>query len=138
MEQDEHYYVSGHSVGDDPYCQPNGVLINHFNIQDSKSLNEIEAEFSSIALQNILLNPSPEVFTAHYLKFVHNEIFKEIYPWAGQFRQVDIGKADIWFKKHQDIEVQLASLFEKLATANAFIGLDLNEFSKMSGEFLVE
>ena len=138
MEQDEHYYVSGYSVEDDPYCQPNGVLINHFNIKDSKSLNEIEAEFSSLALQNILLNPSPEIFTVDYLKFVHNEIFKEIYPWAGQFRKVDIGKADIWFKKHQDIEVQLASLFEKLTAANTFIGLDLNEFSKMAGEFLAE
>lgn len=50
MEHDEHYYVSGYSVEDDPYCQPNGVLINHFDIQDSKHLNEIETEFASIAI----------------------------------------------------------------------------------------
>jgi cell filamentation protein len=138
MEHDEHYYVSGYSVEDDPYCQSNGVLINNFDIQDSKRLNEIEAEFSSIALQELLLNSSPDTFTTDYLKFVHNEIFKEIYPWAGQFRKVDIGKADIWFKKHQDIEAELKSLFEGLASANTFMGLDLDTFSKNAAEFLAK
>ena len=32
---DDHYYVAGYSVEDDPYVYPNGVLINLLNIQDT-------------------------------------------------------------------------------------------------------
>lgn len=137
MEKDEHYYISGYTTQDDPYSQPNGVLINNFGIDDYTKLNEIEAELSSLALQDLLLRPHPEYFNSDYLKFVHKEIFKEIYPWAGQFRKVDIGKADVWFKKHQDIESELDLLFENLNKHDCFGGMSEHEFSEHAGTFLV-
>lgn len=137
MENDDHYYVSGYDVEDDPYCQPNGVLLNNFGIEDYRQLNEIEAELSSLALQNLLLQSTPQKLDTDYLKFVHGEIFKEIYPWAGQFRKVDIGKADVWFKQHHDIESQLHDLFEHLGMHNNFLGMDEEDFSRFAGEFLV-
>ncbi len=138
MENEDHYYAEGYGLEDDPYVMENGVLINAFNIQDIAILNRIEARLSSIAIDKILSEEPPSVFDVSYHQYLHHQIFKEVYPWAGQFRKVDIGKGDSLFLKHQEIEVRLNQLFDRLAERSFLMGVDHEEFSTELGESLVE
>lgn len=137
MEKDDHYYVEGYSAEIDPYAQENGVLKNHFGITDSASLNEVEADIAGVQIQKILKEPAPQVFTAAHLCALHEQVFSEVYPWAGHYRQVDIAKGDTHFLKHQDIPAELNVLFADLAKANFLQGATPQVFSEAMGAFLV-
>ena len=138
MEKDDHYYVEGYSAELDPYAQENGVLKNNFGISDSASLNEVEADIAGVQIQEILKQPAPKSFTASHLCLLHRQVFSEVYPWAGQYRQVDIAKGDTHFLKHQDIPVKLDALFLELANADFLQDATPREFSEFMGNFLVQ
>lgn len=111
MQDDDHYYVESYSAELDPYAQKNGVLKNNFGITDSASLNEVEADIAGVQIQKILKEPAPNCFTALHLCALHEQVFSEVYPWAGHYRQVDIAKGDTHFLRHQDIAAKLDTLF---------------------------
>lgn len=136
MSTDDHYYATGYDVSDDPYVYNNGVLINHFSIQDTASLNEIEALFAAEAISELLQQPLPDQFNLIHLCYLHQQIFMEVYPWAGSLRQVDICKGDTYFAKHADIESKCAALFDQLALEYNFKGLPIAEFCNKAGIFL--
>lgn len=138
MEKDDHYYVEGYSAELDPYAQENGVLKNNFGITDSASLNEVEADIAGVQIQKILKEPAPKSFTAKHLCALHEHVFSEVYPWAGQYRQVDIAKGDTHFLKHQDIPAKLDALFSELAKARFLQDATPQEFSDFMGNFLVQ
>ncbi len=138
MEKDEHYYVEGYSAELDPYAQENGVLKNNFGITDSASLNEVEADIAGVQIQKILKEPAPKSFTAKHLCGLHEHVFSEVYPWAGQYRQVDIAKGDTHFLKHQDIPAKLDALFSELAKARFLQDATPQEFCDFMGNFLVQ
>jgi hypothetical protein len=122
MEQDDHYYVEGYSAQTDPYALENGVLKNNFGITDSASLNEIEADLAAIQIQGLLEQAPPGTFTPEHLCKLHEQVFSQVYPWAGKQREVDIAKGDTHFLKHQQIASQLAELFSQLADVNFLKG----------------
>ena len=51
MSNELQLYAHGSSVEDDPYIQPNGVLINKLVICNTVDLNTVEISSSAIALQ---------------------------------------------------------------------------------------
>jgi cell filamentation protein len=138
MEKDDHYYVEGYSAELDPCAQENGVLKNNFGIADSVSLNEVEADIAGVQIQEILKQPAPQSFTASHLCALHGQVFSEVYPWAGQYRQVDIAKGDTHFLKHQDIPAKLDALFSELAKAGFLQNATPQVFSEFMGNFLVQ
>ncbi|SFM85978.1 Fic/DOC family protein [Rugamonas rubra] len=137
-DDDEHYYVAGYSAEEDPYCQPNGVLLNNFDITTTKELNIIETRSSSLAIEDLLLNPAPTEFAVSNLQAIHKKIFEDVYPWAGKFRVVDIAKGDTFFETHKDIEDKLEVLFDGCKQKNYFTGLALDDFSQELADFLIE
>ena len=66
MAEDPHYYVAGYSVEDDPYSQPNGVLINNFGIDNTRDLEEIEAASAALAIQELLKQPLHKISTFYH------------------------------------------------------------------------
>ncbi len=138
MEKDDHYYVEGYSAESDPYALDNGVLKNHFGLTDSASLNEIEADIAAIQIQEILKQPLPPAFTPEHLCALHEQVFSEIYPWAGCLRKVDIAKGDTYFLRHQEIGSRLDALFSSLAEAHFLKGTVPSDFSQSIGDFLVQ
>ncbi len=137
MEKNDHYYVEGYSAELDPYAQENGVLENNFGISDFASLNEVEADIAGVQIQEVLKQPAPNSFTASHLCALHRQVFSEVYPWAGQYRQVDIAKGDTHFLKHQTIPAELDMLFSELAKVNFLQGAPPQIFSEFMGTFLV-
>ena len=138
MAEDPHYYTAGYSVEDDPYSQPNGVLINNFGIENTRDLEEIEAESAALAIQEILKKAPPREFNALTLKKIHYEVFCDVYPWAGEFRKVDIAKGDTYFEKNGNIAGKLDELFARAHSQNFFAGMSLDDFAESTGAFLVE
>jgi cell filamentation protein len=138
MQDDDHYYVEGYSAELDPYALENGVLKNNFGITDSASLNEVEADIAGVQIQKILKEPAPKSFTALHLCALHEQVFSEVYPWAGHYRQVDIAKGDTHFLRHQKIAAKLDALFSGLAKEDYLNGGGPQAFGEFMGKFLVQ
>lgn len=133
---DDHYYATGYSTDNDPYVYENGVLINLYGIQDTASLNEIESTYSALNLRELSLNPPEPRFTQQYHIALHHLIFKEVYPWAGELRVVDICKASTTFMENEKIADSLEQLFSRLNAVNDCKGMSHAEFSDFMGIFL--
>jgi len=138
METDDHYYVEGYSADTDPYALDNGVLKNNFGITDSASLNEAEADIAALQIQELLQQSPPVTFEPTHLCELHKQVFGEVYPWAGQLRQVDIAKGDTQFLRHQKIASELEVLFARLAQDDFLKGKSVEDFSEAMGNFLVD
>ncbi len=137
MEYESHYYAEGYSPENDPYVMENGVLKNHLGITDTALLNQYEQRLSNFHIVKILVEWPSQGFDVEYLKSLHRTIFGEVYPWAGQFRKVDIGKGDTLFLSHTQIEHETQRLFNDLANENFLYGSTPEIFSHKIGEYLI-
>lgn len=138
MDVDLHYYSVGYSAENDPYCQPNGVLTNLLGLTSTKELNEFEAIYSALALQQLATQGTPSIFSVSSLTAIHHFIFRDVYPWAGEFRKVDIFKGHSQFETHQNIKPMLLQLFDDCTRKRYFKGLSINDFAEQAGQFLIE
>lgn len=138
MPGDQHDYIAGYTAADDPYCQPNGVLVNLLGLTNTADLADIEAELSALEIDELLRHPVPGQFSAAHLRHLHHQIFRHVYPWAGQFRQVDIAKGETHFVAHQDIDARLEGLFHSAAADHFYQHRDLPAFARAAAAFLIE
>ena len=132
---------------EDEYCYPGtGVLRNHLNIRDPERLAEAEASIVMRAMRNGLREPFE--FTPDGLRNVHRQMFERLYPFAGEFRRVDVakvaddGKARVEFALGAFVErVELKRFFEKelagdLNSEQGFKAPTLPEFAHRASVYL--
>ena len=134
--EEPHYYASGYGVDNDPYAQENGVLKNLLGLVDTRELNEIEADLAGVEITRLLGEPLPPIFGTVHLQALHREIFHRVYPWAGEFRQVGIGKGDTLFLAHAEVPAALGKLFEQMEQQFPQ-GVSAKDFSEQAAPFLV-
>lgn len=79
---------------EDPYVyKGTNVLINTLNIKDYDRLEFVEKEFTTVRLKDIARGLLTEgLYDVQYFKQFHRYIFGDIYPWAGEFRKINIFK----------------------------------------------
>lgn len=135
-EPDEHYYVAGYSVEDDPYVLPNGVLINSLNLTTTAELYDAEAEFVPYRTVELWDNPVQGQFDLAHLQEIHRRLLQDVYPWAGQLRKVDIGKGDTRFLANGLIQKRADELFAQLAAERLLRGLEMTAFCARAAEYL--
>lgn len=135
-EQDDHYYVAGYSIEDDPYVLPNGVLINSLNLTTTAELEEAEAEFVPYRTAELWDNSVVGGFDLVHLQEIHRRLFQDIYPWAGQLRTVDIGKTGTDFLANGLIQKRANELFANLAQEGHLRGLASEVFCERAAEYL--
>lgn len=100
---------------EDPYLQANSTcLINCLNIQDTKLLNEAEQEGVAINLAELIKSPIAGDFNLAHLSAIHQALFADIYPWAGQLRLTEISKGGQLFLPYQLIEKVADEIFSEL------------------------
>lgn len=123
------------------YCyKDSNVLINKLNITDEKDL--YDAERGLVTLRTAQLNEEPikGYFDFNHLKSIHKFLFQDVYRWAGDSRNCNIAKQDLFclceyidsfandifgrLKKEQyfikySYEVKLKKLVELFADINA-------------------
>ena len=122
----------------DPYIDPNGVLKNSLGIKNPDVLNKAEADLSSLRAQELETTPLPGDFDLDHLKRVHKHLFGDVYPWAGEIRQIDIGKGNELFAHHVHIEKEAGKIFNQLADENHLKRLNAESFSERAAYYLGE
>lgn len=114
---------------------PNDVLKNKFGITETSALNAIEKDYSNIRSTELLLAEDKPQFTTSYYLGLHQQIFQDVYPWAGMPRVVDTAKGDSLFTPHQfiirDLDKALSTLEADLKTSKT-----VQNFGESFGKFL--
>lgn len=110
---------------DSSYCYPNSfTLMNKLGIKDSHALNAAEREITSMRVSQILEHPCKGNFDLKHLQTIHKFLFRDVYPWAGQLRTVNIAKGN-QFCNCLYLESGSQPIFTKLRDEDKFlIGCD--------------
>lgn len=115
-------------MDNDPYCYPGTeVLRNRFHILDPDVLGRYEDELSLLNLRRLVDHPVPGDYDLAHLRRFHEEIFGDLYPWAGQIRTVDIAKG-AQFCPVQNIQHYAVEIFTRLAQQDHLRGLEREKF----------
>lgn len=89
------------------------VLKNLLGICRVREMNMIEAETLAEATDWAIRHYSTEhQFTADDIRLLHRQWFGQVYPWAGEYRQVNIGKGGFAFAMAAQVP-RLADEFER-------------------------
>lgn len=109
----------------DPYLYPGtNTLINKFQIQDAKKLQDLEAAFYRLRVAELPLGN----FDYDHLKLIHQHLFGDIYDWAGKERTINIIKGYSHFARKEFISLGLNNIFSKLHSDNFLKDLNHSDF----------
>jgi len=90
------------------YLYPNSdILINNYGIMDNDELLRKETELSFDKLVELFDNPIKGNFDISHLCKIHKYLFEDLYPWAGEFRVVNISKNHSNFCDYSQIKDSL-------------------------------
>lgn len=119
----------------DPYLDPEtGLLKNLLNLRDADSLRRAEADYSTLGLVTLLQSDYALSYEPADLSNIHFELFGAVYPWAGEFRTVEIrkgrGSESPIFMPSSNIERSLSIFLAELDDADRLVGLEDDEFCR--------
>ena len=106
------------------YCyKGTDVLINKLNITNDEDLYNAERELVSFRISAFNDKPLKGNFDFKYLKDIHKYLFQDIYSWAGDIRNCNIAKQDL-FCLTEHIESSGNDVFNKLKGEKNFVDYD--------------
>ena len=106
------------------YCyKGTDVLINKLNITNDKDLFDAERELVLLRTHELNENPLKGNFDFKHLKSIHKYLFQDVYRWAGDIRNCNIAKQDL-FCLTENIESFGNEIFNKLEKENYYIDYD--------------
>lgn len=74
------------------------VLLNNCGIKSVREMARVESEALYATTQRLIDETSPDrTFDAADLQHMHKQWLGDIYPWAGQYRSVNIAKGNFMF-----------------------------------------
>ena len=110
------------------YCyKDTDVLINKLNITNDEDLFNAERELVSLRTYELNEKPLKGNFDFKYLKDIHKYLFQDVYRWAGDTRNCNIAKRDL-FCLTEHIESFGTDIFNRLKKEKYFVNYD-NETS---------
>ncbi len=116
----------------DPLCYPGtDVLINKADLRDPDELTAFELEMTMTRAEEPL--PVGILDFQHY-RALHHHLFQDVYDWAGQLREIRIGKGNAWFCYPEYIAREMTRIFDELAAAGHLANLDRPEFAHFISE----
>jgi cell filamentation protein len=116
-----------------------GVLRNVPGHTTQGKLDTFETAEAAEALVRLMSDPVKGNFDSDHLKEIHRRIFQRIYPWAGQFRQVNMSRSASYpFAVVQFLEMNLDNMFSMLAEEKHLKGLDTATFASRAAYYLGE
>jgi cell filamentation protein len=125
------------SPGIDPHFDYlHGILTNVPGYATQAKLDRFEAAEAAEAIVRLTADPTNGNFDSAHLKEIHRRIFQTIYPWAGQFRQVNLNRsASNPFAVVRFLEKSLDETFAKLASEKHLQGLDIVSFANRAAYY---
>ena len=101
------------------YYENSDVPINKLNIKELAIISEIEKELLARAYENLHTELDENIkFDEKYLCKVHEQIFFQLYDWAGKFRTVNISKDESMFCPYLNLSSFSNEIFTKLKDDN--------------------
>ena len=99
----------------DPYLDPDaGMLRDRRGITDAEELKYVERQRASMAATSLLTELRPTRWDPALLRFLHQQLFGQLYDWAGQYRTVEISKGTSRFASAQHIPTQVKTVLAEL------------------------
>lgn len=115
-------------------CYPGtSTLINLLDIRSETELAAAERDITECCAAEIEFSPPP--YNLSYLCDIHRALFKDIYPWAGTLRSVDLSKGDTHFCHAQYLQAEADKLFAHLAALGFLEGLERHHLVAAVAEF---
>ena len=106
--------MESHDIRWDNYFYPGtNVLKNKLGITDADELQQVEADITFSKLTELYINPIEGNFDATHYRDIHRYLFEDIYPFAGEFRNVDMRK-DFYFVTNSEIEASLDTVLNEM------------------------
>ncbi|MFY9287929.1 MAG: Fic family protein [Alphaproteobacteria bacterium] len=130
--------MSKYSNSDHYIDAKTGILKNRLGITSEVELEKAEADFAGSRSFQLSKSPLPGKFDFDHLKAIHYYLFKDLYEWAGQARDIDIAKGDNFFAHHSHIEAAAAEMSAKLAEEKYLNGLSKSAFAERAAFYLGE
>lgn len=123
---------------DNKYCYPGtNILINKLNIKNQKELEYAERELTALRIYDLEMHPVKGNFDLKHLQAIHRYIFQDLYDWAGEIRQVDISKGNL-FCKFQFIKGYGDDIFKKLQKEKYLLNLPKEMFCERLAYYFSE
>lgn len=115
---------------------PTNPLNNLVGAKTFEELNQKERNISDISTRFI---PNiKQTFDVEHYQNIHKTLFCNVYEWAGQFRDVNMMKANVAFEYYENIESRLTRVFNNLKQENYLVDLTLISFVEKAGNLLGE
>ncbi|MFQ3545961.1 Fic family protein [Halobacillus rhizosphaerae] len=119
---------SRYGGGSSRYCyRGTNILINHYDIMDDKQLESMETILATQRLSELQEHPVTGDFDLRHLQRIHEILFKDLYPFAGELRTENITKDGFSFAQASFIKSSADTLFGQLIE---------EDWEKMSQELL--
>lgn len=124
--------------GSDFYTDENGVLKNKLGIKNSKELENLERDITTIRLIQLNNPPISRNFDLRHLQDIHHFIFSPIYDWAGEIRNGSLAKGETVFTYPERIIPELNKLFAQLRLENYLQGINKENIVQRLAYYLGE
>ena len=106
---------------------------------DQAKLDRFEAAEAADAIIRLVAKPIRGSFDRSHLKQIHSHIFRHVYSWAGEFRQVNIHReGSYYFGAVQFIEPSLDRTFAQVAAEKLLKHLDAAALAGRAAYYLGE
>lgn len=126
-------------IFDSQFDERHGVLRNTRGIKDHSVLEDAIASQSFLRVLELEKHPILGHFDIAHLRAIHRHIFQDIFPWAGDFREVRTSRSDSFgFPPPQFILPSLDKLFTELKAEKHLKGLNADTFAKRAAYYLGE
>jgi cell filamentation protein len=118
---------------EDHYCyKGTAVLKNRQNLRTQAALDRFELAITAQRATEAL--PVGKLNELHYRR-IHRHLFRDVYTWAGEYRDIRISKGDSAFCYPEYIPAEMKKLFEGLQRDN-LAGLTASVFAVKAASLL--
>lgn len=108
----------------DTYSDADGILLNNLGIRDPQFLEEaasVISEDNAALISNLPILKIKE-WSPEFYRDLHKALLGEIYPWAGEYRKIDVGIAfdNTAYEPWKNVEKKTADVFDYIRKKNLF------------------
>lgn len=127
-------------TGDDPFFDyQNNILKNVPGYTDQAKLDKFERNTTAAAAVELELNPVRGSFDRTHFQQIHRELFREVYPWAGELRPTDLRRPGFPpFVLKEFVVRTLDNTLAALAAEKHLKGLNEETFSARAAHYFGE
>lgn len=124
----------GYAAIEDPYCYPGSIVLKNVpGLRNAAALERFETASTAQRADEPL--PAGRLSVRHY-RAIHRHLFQDVYPWAGTFRTVRLGKEGSAFCYPEHIAREMRRIFTSLKRERRLRGLPADAFAGKAAHFL--